>query len=157
MQNPGEKYVGREREGVEGGGGARAAGATAATQAEPGRELVMQRGGAATWAIPQEDHSMLQRPCSHQVPHRTEGLRTQGHYSSRTRMRKSPPPLLHLISAAQDADPRMKGNPPQVLLTPCYPKGAVPRPAASASPGGLPAMQSLRPHLCPSEAKPAFS
>lgn len=37
----------------------RAAGATAATQAEPGREPVRQTGGAAMWVIPAEG------PCSH--------------------------------------------------------------------------------------------
>lgn len=75
----------------DGGGGVRAAGATAATQAEPGREPVRQRGGAAMWVIPAEG------PCSHQVPHRTEGLRTQGPNSSRTRMGKSTPPQPHPV------------------------------------------------------------
>lgn len=84
MQNPGEKYVGKESEGGRGGGGdVRAAGATAAAQAEPGRKPVMQRGGATTWVIPTKG------PCSHHVPHK-------GPHSSRTRMGKSttsPTPL----------------------------------------------------------------
>lgn len=67
----------------EGGGDVRAAGATAAAQAEPGREPVMQREGAATWAIPTEG------PRSHHAPHK-------GPHSSRTQMGKfttSPTPV----------------------------------------------------------------
>lgn len=61
----GRGNIRREREGVrrEGRGGERAAGATAATQAEAGKEAAVQKGATATWAIPSKKPKAAPTEC----------------------------------------------------------------------------------------------
>lgn len=68
----------------EGGGGEKAPGATAATQAEAGREPAVQKGAAAMRAIPAKSPKPLLGPGSCPVPLGMQGPRTQGAHSSRT-------------------------------------------------------------------------
>lgn len=144
-ESSGGKYVGRESEGGregEGGGDVRAAGATAAAQAEPGREPVMQRGGAATWAIPTED------PCSQYVPHK-------GPHSSRTRMGKSTtsPAPLQLRKRPQSEKENPRGSSDTSLH-----KGGWSSRTSSTSITWEPSHNAdSQPHLRPTEANPAIS